>query len=84
MTGDLLNVRHSRRRPRGSYVSVNYRGHWFSIDDDDLESKSSFSLLGQLFALQAGGIEVDTPVLTISVGGDSGVGGGVSVDTSAP
>jgi len=33
-------------------VSLN-RGHWSYVDDSDLDSKSTFSMLGQLFALQS-------------------------------
>jgi len=33
-------------------ASVCYRGHYFYIDDRDLDSKSTFSLLSQLLALQ--------------------------------
>lgn len=45
------------------------RGSWFYIDDSDLDSKSTFSMLMQLFALQSGNSDGMTPVLTIPVGG---------------
>ncbi len=69
VTGDLLRVRCQRARPAGAAVAVLYRGRWFFIDDADLKSKSTFSLLAQLFALQAGEAETATPVLTLGVGG---------------
>jgi len=69
VTGDLLKV-HCRATPPGdAAVAVRYRGWWFYIQDDDLSSKSTFALLGQLFALQAGGAKSVPPVLTLPVGG---------------
>jgi hypothetical protein len=67
--GDLLKV-HCRATPPGdAAVAVRYRGWWFYIEDDDLSSKSTFVLVGQLFALQAGGAKSVAPVLTLPVGG---------------
>ena len=67
--GDMLKV-HCRATPPGdAAVAVRYRGWWFYIPDDDLSSKSTFALLGQLFALQAGGAKSVPPVLTLPVGG---------------
>ena len=69
VTGNLLRVRSQRGRPADAAVTVRHRGRWFYIDDTDLDSKSTFALLGQLFALQAGGVESVAPVLTLPVGG---------------
>ncbi len=67
VTGDLLRVRSSSSRPAGAFVSVRYRGAWFYIDDSDLDSKSTFSLLTQLLALQSGEIKPQVPLLTLPV-----------------
>ncbi|MGB1881610.1 MAG: hypothetical protein ACPHTD_12920, partial [Gammaproteobacteria bacterium] len=56
-------------RPASAAVAVNYRGHWFYIDDSDIDSKSTFALLGQLFALQSDADKTGAPVLTLPVGG---------------
>ncbi len=69
LTGGLIQIRVSKERPAQAAVRVRYRDHWFDIDDADLDSKSTFSLLAQLFALQAGGAEGLRPVLTLPVGG---------------
>jgi hypothetical protein len=66
--GDLLKVRWASLPPANAYVSVFYRGVWFYIDDSDMASKSTFALLTQLFALQAGTVKTERPVLTIPVG----------------
>jgi hypothetical protein len=49
-------------------VAVQYRGSWFYIDDADLGSKATFSLLSQLFALQAGKVAGIAPLLTLPLG----------------
>lgn len=54
VTGEILRIHSRFRLPGRPYVAVRYRGSWFYIDDSDLNSKSTFSLLAQLFALQAG------------------------------
>ncbi len=69
VTGDLLRIHSSRSRPAQAVIAVRYRGYWYYIDDADLTSKSTFALLGQLFALQAGEVESAAPVLTLPVGG---------------
>ena len=69
VTGDLLRVRSTSQRPPNAFVSVPYRGAWFYIADDDLESKSTFGLLAQLFSLQAGDSRSLAPVLTLPLGG---------------
>jgi hypothetical protein len=69
VTGDLLRIRSRRTHPAQAVVAVRHRGHWYYIDDADLTSKSTFALLGQLFALQAGEVESAAPVLTLPVGG---------------
>ncbi len=67
MTGDLLRIHASDSRPENAYTGLSYRDSWFYIDDTDLESKSTFTLLAQLLALQAGDIKLYGPIQTISV-----------------
>jgi len=50
----VLRIRTAPEAPSRAAVAVPYRGHWFYIDDADLDAKSTFGLLSQLFALQAG------------------------------
>lgn len=49
-------------------LRVRHRGSWFFIDAADLDSKSTFSLLSQLLALQSGEVPSQAPVLTLPVG----------------
>ncbi|MEM1097984.1 MAG: hypothetical protein AAGH92_04270 [Planctomycetota bacterium] len=68
-TQGLFTVHHADRRPRDAYAAVSHRGRWFYIDDADLPSKTTFSLLSQLFAMQAGQLKNAGPLLTLPVGG---------------
>lgn len=66
-TGGLMRVRTSPTPPADAAVKVHYRGHWFYIEDTDLHSKTTFSLLTYLFSLKAGNQEFKEPVLTLGV-----------------
>ena len=67
LLGDLFVVEVSKTLPREAAVAVKYRGHWFYISDFDLNTKSTFMLLGQLFVLEAGKEKGLTPLLTIPI-----------------
>ena len=68
--GTMLKIRSKKwGKPDNAFVSVPYRGAWFYIADNDLNSKSTFTLLKQLFSLQAGHIGDAGPTLTLPVGG---------------
>lgn len=67
LLGELFEVRESSDRPENAFASVRYRDRWFYIDDSDRTTKSTFSLLTQLLALQAGEFESRGPILTLPV-----------------
>ena len=66
VTGSLIDVE-SGRSPETPYASVRYRGHTFWIDDADLDSKSTFTMLNLVLALQAGELPGGGPILTLPV-----------------
>jgi hypothetical protein len=68
VTEDLIQIHSAGLRLSNASVSVRHRGSWFYVDDSDLEGKSTFALLEQLFALQAGEIASEGPILTLPVG----------------
>jgi hypothetical protein len=68
MLGDLFKVRSGDTEPTRASIRVHYRGHWFWIADDDLESKSTFLLLTQLVSMQASQRDQLVPMLTLPVG----------------
>lgn len=70
VTGRILRVRASLRRPPEPYVSVYYRDHWWYIADNDLDSKSTFSFLSQALEMLSSGVKSAGPVLTLPIGAD--------------
>ncbi len=69
VTGELMRVRSSKEHPKNAYVKIHYRDHWFYIEDSDLSSKSTFSLVTYLFSLQSVTGSTVVPALTVSTGG---------------
>jgi hypothetical protein len=65
--GKLFHIRQSEKQPDLAFVAIPYRGKWFYLADNDLESKSTFMLLTQLFRLQAGAAKSAGPTLTLPV-----------------
>ena len=51
--------------PEDAFVAVDYRDHWFWIDDRELVSKRSFSLMMLLFTLADTGEKESLPLITI-------------------
>lgn len=65
--GSVFKIRSSDNYPEHAYLAIPYRGVWFYIADNDLQSKSTFMLLMQLFDLQAGQTKFSGPTLTLPV-----------------
>lgn len=66
---NLFRVRTSESNPSLAFVKTYYRGHWFYISDDDLDTKSTFQLIAHLVSMQAGASAMPSPLLTISAAG---------------
>ena len=69
MLDGVLSIESAAVRPENAAVAVPYRGSWFYIRDEDLQSKTTFSLLAQLMTLQAGPAVAGSAALSFSVGG---------------
>lgn len=65
---DLFEVRVAHEEPKGAYVKVRYRGHWYYIGQEDPCSQATFMLLSQLLSIQAGNVSVLAPALTLPAG----------------
>jgi len=65
--GSVFQVSFSEEYPENAFIAVPYRNYWFYITDNDLQSKSTFMLLTQLFDLQAGQTQYTGPTLTLPV-----------------
>lgn len=61
----LLRIHCSSSKPTDAYAEVQYRNHWFWIDDRDLKSKRSFAFMMMLFTLADTGEKESLPVVTI-------------------
>ena len=65
--GEVFKVKFSEDYPEHAFIAVPYRGYWFYLADDDLQTKATFMLLMQLFDLQAGQTKYTGPTLTLPV-----------------
>ncbi len=65
--GAVFKVNFSEEYPENAFIAVPYRNYWFYITDNDLQTKSTFMLLTQLFDLQAGQTQFSGPTLTLPV-----------------
>jgi hypothetical protein len=63
-----LHVQTSPTSPEQAFVAVQYRGDWFYVDDSDLRSQRTFTLLMFLFELQAPAGGGAAPLLTLPSG----------------
>ena len=63
----MFKVNFSKDYPEHAFIAVQYRGYWFYLADNDLQTKATFMLLMQLFDLQAGQTKYTGPTLTLPV-----------------
>ena len=69
MTGDLIRICSSKHRPEMAAVSIPYKGYWYYIDDSDLNSQSTFTLLVELFGIEVRAGGGGGFLYTLNVGG---------------
>lgn len=67
VTGSVMRIRSSENEPAEAAVKIFYRDVWFYISDDDLNSKTTFTLLSFLFNLQAANKSGGPPVMTYPI-----------------
>jgi hypothetical protein len=65
----LIRILCSKQRPNDEFAAVQYRDHWFWIDDKDYRSKKLFSFLMFVMTLTETGGKEGAPVVTINAGG---------------
>ena len=61
----LMHVHSGTERPKDPFAAVQYRGHWFWIDQGDLVSKRAFTFLNGLFNFAETGKVENLPLVTI-------------------
>ena len=68
--GDLpIRIHSGTAKPDDSYAAIEYRDHWFWIDDTDFQSKRVFTFLMIMLSLAETGSTPAAPLLTVSTGG---------------
>ncbi len=66
---DFFKIHCSQSRPKAE-IEVQYRGHWFYVDDTDLVSRVTFLHVAELFRLglaRKAGVQ-EAPVITLPLG----------------
>ena len=66
--GQLVDIKSSSDKPENAYAAVNYKDHWFWIDDRDFKSKRTFTFLMILFSTTESGGKEGLPLVTIPAG----------------
>ncbi len=61
-------IKSSEEKPGDAFLAIEYRDHWFYIEDTDYRSKRLFSFLLFLFSLAERGSQALSPVLTLPAG----------------
>ena len=69
VTDGLFRVCVQKRRPRNAEAAVRYRGHWFSIAANDVNSRAALAIVELLFADQESEGKPFSPMLTLPLGG---------------
>ncbi len=68
VTRGYFRISSQKSRPRDAEVAVKYRGYWFFIPKDDVDSRSILAILEILFSLQDNDDSTSSPVLTLPAG----------------
>jgi hypothetical protein len=66
--GQFIKIDSGTGKPQNAYVAVQYKDHWFWVDDRDFKSKRAFAFLMILFSLTESGGQKDLPLVTIPAG----------------
>jgi hypothetical protein len=69
VTAGNFFVNSQKHRPRNAEVAAHYRGYWFYIAEDDVNSRAMLAILEVLFALQESDGKAVGPLLTLPLGG---------------
>jgi len=68
VTAGNFFVDSSKHRPRDAEVAIFYRGYWFFVRRDDVDSRSALAVLEVLFSLQESDDPTAGPILTLPAG----------------
>ena len=68
VTAGQFFVASSKHRPHDAEVAIPYRGYWFYLPKDDVNSRSALAVLEILFSLQESEDVAAGPILTLPAG----------------
>ena len=61
----MVRIQSSKKKPTDTFVVIDYRDHWFWIDDRDLRTKRAFAFMMMLFTLADTNEKENLPLITI-------------------
>ena len=64
----MMTIHTSEERPLAAFVSVEYQGQWFYLENSDTRSREAFGLVTYLFLMMASKPLTADPVITIPAG----------------
>ncbi len=64
-----ITIHSGSEKPEDTYAAIEYRDHWFWIDDTDFQSKRVFTFLMIMLSLAETGSTPAAPLLTVGTGG---------------
>jgi len=62
---DLIHILVAKNKPEDAYLTVNYRDHWYYIDDRDVKSKNTFAVMQMLMSMAKDGSGSVVPLISI-------------------
>jgi hypothetical protein len=62
---DIGRIHSGTTKPEDAYAAVQYRGHWFWVDDSDWQAKRAFTTVMFFFTLADTGSPERLPLVTI-------------------
>ncbi len=62
---DLIHIRVADTRPSNAFQAIEYRGYWYYIDDRDVNSKNTFTLMQILMSMAKDGTGSVGPLISI-------------------
>lgn len=64
----FIRIHSGVSKPSNDFVAVQYRDHWFWVDDGDFASKRMLSLMMMFFSLTETGNAAGAPIVTVTAG----------------
>jgi len=62
---DLIHIRVAESKPAYAFLAIEYRGHWYYIDDRDVKSKNTFTVMQVLMSMANNGSGSVGPLISI-------------------